>query len=872
MSDIFSGRELSVQYNADIGNRTPQGAGNVVIKQINTFPTLTINSEANNFETYDSDYRTVLLSDKSVAPFDIVVNYLPDDPTHQFLDNAAKSQQLFQIIIQYQMNKDENTITYAMVNGYITSYKLDGDKGSVVTKAYSFAPHDVIARAMTINALSPIYQGDYGLGSNTTDVPQYSPSVPTGNSFIKVPSSQAGNPAGADLMGVGLVDGTTVSSLAMTKTGTLSIYAKNATTAWTRIYTATQMDGRYVPLTRTINGHALTANLVLNSEDTGSVPDTRTVNGKPLSEDVVLTSTDTGSVPDTRTVNGHVLSEDIVLSSEDTGSVPDTRTVNGHVLSENVVLSSEDTGSVPDTRMVNGHVLSEDVVLTSTDVGLGKVTDDAQLTIAGNLSDLGDVEEARINLAVYSMDEVDAEVTALADSITSLDSASMKKASNLSDLSSLSTARTNLQVNRLTQGATYTDLMSNDLTNRIRIQDNGAWGASTGTGWIALGIGQGGTGATDALSARLNFQVDRFNQGSNLTTIKSADSSAALVVYDGGQWGSATYIAGAFTGWKALAIPQGGTGVKTQAELWPAIRPTGATSLAGDPVSDSDATTKRWVENLLSSRTSVSPQWDVIASSPSSTAIGSYVTGGRIRSICNIGTSTEISGGFRVGKTMGQTGQADLTLFISENGAEDKLWGLKGPTGTILTDVQSGWMTNTAVSGPTDANTITFNGMYAGPGDSGINYSEKYSPLLHMQRYPGANRSQLQIDGGGTLRVRGGNGTTWFGWLVMQAQGTSGREFKRDITPANPVEALDRIMSQDLVTFIYKDDEQERVRFGVIAEDAELTAPQYIKHDEETVEIEGEIVTRDHPRVDLNPIVMDLMGAIQAQQEEINQL
>ncbi|HFX0043098.1 TPA: tail fiber domain-containing protein, partial [Shigella sonnei] len=115
------------------------------------------------------------------------------------------------------------------------------------------------------------------------------------------------------------------------------------------------------------------------------------------------------------------------LSSEDTGSVPDTRTVNGHVLSENVVLSSEDTGSVPDTRMVNGHVLSEDVVLTSTDVGLGKVTDDAQLTIAGNLSDLGDVEEARINLAVYSMDEVDAEVTALADSITSLDSASMKK-------------------------------------------------------------------------------------------------------------------------------------------------------------------------------------------------------------------------------------------------------------------------------------------------------------------------------------------------------------------------------------------------------------------------------------------------------------
>lgn len=508
MSDIFSGRELSVQYNTDIGNRTPQGAGNVVINQINTFPTLTINSEANNFETYDSDYRTVLLSDKSVAPFDIVVNYLPDDPTHQFLDNAAKSQQLFQIIIQYQMNKDESTITYAMVNGYITSYKLDGDIDSVVTKAYSFTPQDVIARAMTINALSPIYQGDYGLGSNTTDIPQYSPAVPTGNSFIKVPSSQAGNPAGADLMGVGLVDGTAVSSLAMTKTGTLSIYAKNATTAWTRIYTATQMDGRYVPLTRTINGHALTANVVLNSEDTGSVPDTRTVNGHVLSEDVVLTSTDTGSVPDTRTVNGHVLSDDIHL--------------------------------------------------TKSDVALGNVTDDAQLTIAGNLSDLDDVAEARSNLAVYSKNEVDAEVKGLAGSITSLDSASMKKASNLSDLSNLSTARTNLQVNRLTQGATYTDLMSNDLTNRIRIQDNGAWGASTGTGWVALGVGQGGTGASDAATARKNLGLDKIAQSSASTNLNYPTKNAALILRDSDLvWGVFNNTSGS---WSALGIGQGGTG------------------------------------------------------------------------------------------------------------------------------------------------------------------------------------------------------------------------------------------------------------------------------------------------------------------------
>ena len=69
------------------------------------------------------------------------------------------------------------------------------------------------------------------------------------------------------MMGIGLVDGTSVAEFAMTKTGTLSLYAKNATTAWTRIYTATQMDARYVPLTRTINGKPLSTNLTLDDLD-----------------------------------------------------------------------------------------------------------------------------------------------------------------------------------------------------------------------------------------------------------------------------------------------------------------------------------------------------------------------------------------------------------------------------------------------------------------------------------------------------------------------------------------------------------------------------------------------------------------------------
>lgn len=116
---------------------------------------------------------------------------------------------------------------------------------------------------------------------------------------------------------------------------------------------------------------------------------------------------------------------------------------------------------------------------------------------------------------------------------------------------------------------------------------------------------------------------------------------------------------------------------------------------------------------------------------------------------------------------------------------------------------------------------------------------------------------------------------------VLAVQGTSGREYKKDITTADSAEALARITSLELVNFVYKDDEQERIRFGIIAEDAELVAPQYIKHNQfpiegtEVFDEEGNKIGEDYqdrPSIDLNPIVMDLLGCVQAQQKQIEEL
>lgn len=114
---------------------------------------------------------------------------------------------------------------------------------------------------------------------------------------------------------------------------------------------------------------------------------------------------------------------------------------------------------------------------------------------------------------------------------------------------------------------------------------------------------------------------------------------------------------------------------------------------------------------------------------------------------------------------------------------------------------------------------------------------------------------------------------------ILALQGTSGVDFKKNIDDAKPQDALDRINALRLVNYIYKDDKEERVRFGIIAEEAEKIAPQYIKHNKEYVDdvldpITNEVIDkiyRDRPSVDVNPIVMDLLGAIQVLNSKLNE-
>lgn len=461
MANLITGNLFKLLYSDDPANNLPVGAGVYEITNLAAMPTLQLNSTQVTYETYDSTYTTVLLSNKNISSFEIIVNYVPDEASTIYLDNKADTREVFQVILNYRHS--EGTIDYAAVAGYITGSSVTGSKDEVVRKSYTFTPEDSVVSLRTIDALEPLYEGSYGVGSNGVTVPQYQPDTPEGNSFIKVPSDQTGNPTGTDLLGIGLVDASSVASLVITKSGALGIFARNASTAWTRILTATQIQDQYVPINRTINGKPLTSNITLSKYDVGL--------GNVTNDAQLKIASNLSDVADVTLARKNL---DVYSTNEVNTKIDN---VNTKVDNVNSNLSSN---YVPKTTTINGHPLGDNVTVTKSDVGLGNVTNDAQL----------------------------------------------KQSANLSDVASMATTRANLGIEIINRDNGYSFVSTPDFSKRLILGNNGDWGlqdASNGSR-IALSIGNGGTESTTVEGARKNLQAfydspDLLSADKNLDTI-----------------------------------------------------------------------------------------------------------------------------------------------------------------------------------------------------------------------------------------------------------------------------------------------------------------------------------------------------------------
>ena len=1037
---IFTGSGFKLFYNDDTANRIPDNAGNELVNELAAMPSFGIDSQVQTIEVYNSEFSEKLLAEQNVNNIDIVVNYVPDCTAHAFLDQATEDQTEFQLTLQYAVT--DGIISYSMVNGMISSARLAGDKDSVVTKSYTFTPTDVLVRDGQAPLSTGLVVGSYGVGSNGVDVPQYEPQLPNGNSFIKVPAARNDNPASADLMGIGLIDSGTFSSIAMTKSGTLAIYAKNQNTAWTRILTATQISDQYVPITRKINGKALNADITITKSDVGlgnvtndaqlkaasnlsdltDVAAAKTVLGikGAANFDVIPitnggTGATTAAAARTNLGLGTAATYNIgtsgstvpllgagvntwsgtnnfnVATFRPTPSYPlllesaaptltfsQTDTVNKIqvVLDANTFRFHEETTSGP--NILTYSTIDKTVTMpklslsTALEVGQGgtgaRLPEDARTNLGAfyerqsslesgdNLNDLNGRKAGIYNCAGNAIATVAnnypiaaaGALTVLRTNANSLvacvqtyvtfdHARTFVRTNNGTPLNigtwsawketyttgtivpianggtganTVAAARTNLQINRLTQGASYTDLMSNNNTTRLRVQDNNAWGGSDGTNWIALGVGQGGTGATNVTNAKINLSLDRFDQWASETWIYNPSKSRRLGLSSDNSWGCYSDTEGK---WIPLEILKGGTGANTVAGaktnlgldvfvsggtqtivqspnkanymyvndsgVWGGYSSSGAIALGvgqggTGATTAAAARTNLGVAGLADNNTytaantyngksnfngdiTVSGNFDNSASNPlsikSSNPTMSFIESDETNSTYLFVAD---GGNFRLNRDT--TSGTNIFTYSRVNNSLTFGAGTVSVPQLTASGIVSGGISATS-AGYANVSIIT-----TGAGDNKVGSRNVLEVTSDASSFYLVRRNNLNSTGQYIINFPTGGGT-------LALAGTSDANFKRDIKNVDGSQSLENIRKINPVTFIYTEDEKGRTRRGVIAQELELIDPNYVKHTKEMseeVDENGDPIMRERLVVDNNPLLMDTVISTKLLAEE----
>ncbi|HEI9733559.1 TPA: hypothetical protein SLN44_001979 [Enterobacter cloacae] len=390
MAQTFLGNLTTVWINTDTTNVDPNARTFVQVENLSAFPSFSESTSVSTVETYDSTYTSKVAGDSSYGDMTISVNYIPGE--NAVLDSVVDSQQLVQVKVEMlDEGSNDTTVNYVLYNGYLSSVSDTSDMDQVVTRSYVFTPESQVSAGILDESVVELYRGDWGVGSNGNEFPSYQGR--DGNSFVKIAAANA--PTGVDMLGITNLDGSNGTQLVMSKNGTPVLNFRNFSTAsngaWYKVYTSADKPtltelgaaaatdlSNYVPITRTVNGKALTANITLVAAD--------------ISDVYSKTYIDSNVVPKVFQLNGHALSGtalnlvaadilDVYSQTQVNNTfVAKTVTVNGLPLSSNITLTAaqltdmaslaySNSAYVPKTFLINNKPLSgTNIQLVAADI------------------------------------------------------------------------------------------------------------------------------------------------------------------------------------------------------------------------------------------------------------------------------------------------------------------------------------------------------------------------------------------------------------------------------------------------------------------------------------------------------------------------
>lgn len=273
---MFIANNTQLYILTDTNNKDPKSKSYQEVPLL-AFPEFGSVTESASTESYNLEHEQVLMAAKAYAPVTITTTQ------NQTLDDLEQSQKQFQLKIQMKdAGADDESVNFAIYNGFISASTVQGDYDQVIQKSYVFEPQVLIKRGVQYDIVQRVNRGDYGIGANGVDWPQ-DQNVYDGNSLLKNSTGQnAIHFRDANQHVEIITDGT---HLYTTKyqDGTVpvlnEIYSElnKPTPSEIGAIPITERE-TFVPRTLTVNGHQLVGNIQLHAADITDVYSNSQVN------------------------------------------------------------------------------------------------------------------------------------------------------------------------------------------------------------------------------------------------------------------------------------------------------------------------------------------------------------------------------------------------------------------------------------------------------------------------------------------------------------------------------------------------------------------------------------------------------------------
>lgn len=301
-----------------------------------------------------------------------------------------------------------------------------------------------------------------------------------------------------------------------------------------------------------------------------------------------------------------------------------------------------------------------------------------------------------------------------------------------------------------------------------------------------------------------------------------------------------------------------------------------------------------WVIRASGGFVAANTSWSVINGDGTMPSDGTRVESGKVSAEYKIGTAIEAQGTVYTSATIGGTYSTQLSVKNVTAGKEKDisltddglLWSdrFAARYGTLMSWVETGLKSgtfsmtrqalgqnygfNSLISGSQSVNTG-----YATTVHHGMIHNNNGSFAMSTWLVAGDDNAQYQTK----MQIQPNSQDVYFSvsilgsdsFYTLQKNAISDENLKHDIQPGTVEKAWSNLSSLEYVTFIYNNDEKERVRRGVIAQKAEIIDPLYVKtvkfYPSEGVEVEQK-------QLDTTPMLLDTMHVVQELMKKVESL